>query len=156
MPVFTTLNAIKKASPCEQGWKKLLRGLNTLIVDDTPIPLVKILEINGIHDAVWCLRCIKEYDLIVLFAQKCANNVASIKNEYAAHAAKYAAYAAKYAETAYAAEAAAYAAHAAAYAETAYAAAYAANAAEAAAEAAAAKKLQWQRNTEFFIECFGQ
>jgi len=58
--VNTTLNAIRKHIPCEEGWEKLLKSLGKTKADDEPLPLVTILDSNGIDDAVWCLRALGE------------------------------------------------------------------------------------------------
>ena len=51
----TTLNLIRAARPCEAGWKKLLRGLDKTQADDEPLPLLSVLDINGLDDALWVL-----------------------------------------------------------------------------------------------------
>jgi hypothetical protein len=53
---ITTLNAIRRAGPCEDGWTKLLRHLGKTKADDEPLPLLTVLESNGLDDALWCLR----------------------------------------------------------------------------------------------------
>jgi hypothetical protein len=53
---ITTLNEIRTAGPCEDGWTKLLRHLGKTKVDDEPLPLLTVLESNGLDDALWCLR----------------------------------------------------------------------------------------------------
>lgn len=58
----TTLREILKHDPCGQyrkhrGWSLLLKNLNKTEADDEPLDLMKILESNGIIDAVWALRC---------------------------------------------------------------------------------------------------
>jgi len=58
MIAITTLSKIRKHSPCKTGWAKLLRGLNKTAPDDEPLPLVRILEINGMDDALWALRAV--------------------------------------------------------------------------------------------------
>ncbi len=58
--INTTLNAIRKHSPCAGGWEKLLKSLGKTKADDEPLPLVTILDSNGIADAVWCLRALGE------------------------------------------------------------------------------------------------
>ena len=63
MTVCTTLNAIRKHSPCESGWIKLLKHLGKSKSDGKSLPLSVILESNGIEDAIWCLRCLpKKYE----------------------------------------------------------------------------------------------
>jgi hypothetical protein len=57
-PWITTLNSIRKHSPCEDGWKKLLKHLGKTRADDEPVTLLAILESNGLDDALWCLRAI--------------------------------------------------------------------------------------------------
>ena len=51
----TTLNLIRAASPCEDGWRKLLGGLGKTRADDEPLPLLSVLDINGLDDALWVL-----------------------------------------------------------------------------------------------------
>ncbi len=51
----TTLNLIRAASPCEDGWRKLLSGLGKTRADDEPLPLLSVLDINGLDDALWVL-----------------------------------------------------------------------------------------------------
>ena len=76
----TTLKAIKAKGPCEDGWRKLLAGLNKKHSDNKILLLETILEINGIEDAVWALRAIDEkYDNSVrLFNCFCAKYVLDI------------------------------------------------------------------------------
>jgi len=56
---YTTLNKIRDWQPCSDGWKKLLLGLSKTESDDEPLELVKILEINGLDDAIWSIRCVE-------------------------------------------------------------------------------------------------
>ena len=51
----TTLNLIRAAKPCEDGWRKLLSGLGKTQADDEPLPLLSVLDINGLDDALWVL-----------------------------------------------------------------------------------------------------
>jgi hypothetical protein len=55
-----TLNAIRANRLCGDGWTKLLRHLGKTKADDEPLPLLTILESNGIDDALWCLRALPE------------------------------------------------------------------------------------------------
>ena len=58
-----TLNGIRKHSPCENGWRKLLAHLGKTKADDAPVSLITILDSNGLDDALWCLRALPaEYD----------------------------------------------------------------------------------------------
>ena len=56
----TTLNDIRKHSPCADGYTKLLAHLGKTKADDAPLGFDVILESNGIDDAVWCLRALPE------------------------------------------------------------------------------------------------
>ena len=161
----TTLNAIRSHSPCREGWTKLLRHLGKTEADDEPLPIVTILDSNGLDDALWCLRAVEGHDReIRLFAVWCARQVQHLMTDprstaaldvaerfangeasryelAAAYDAAYdAAYAAAYAAAAAAAydDAAAYdaAAYARAYDAAAYARAYARAAYDAAYDAA--------------------
>ena len=60
--MITTLNKIRAHSPCRLGWEKLLRGLNKTQADDEPLAITTILDINGISDALWCLRSVEGHD----------------------------------------------------------------------------------------------
>jgi hypothetical protein len=74
--ICTTLNKIREHGPCEDGWVKLLRHLDKTKADDAPLPLLTILESNGLADAVWCLRSVPEHDREWrLYAVWCARQV---------------------------------------------------------------------------------
>ena len=51
----TTLNAIRAAYPCREGWEKLLSHLGKTKADDKALPLLTILDSNGLDDALWVL-----------------------------------------------------------------------------------------------------
>ena len=51
----TTLREIRKFSPCEDGWRKLLAHLGKTGADDEPLPLLTVLDSNGLEDALWVL-----------------------------------------------------------------------------------------------------
>lgn len=53
-----TLNLIRSHSPCKDGWDKLLRSLGKTKADDEPLAFSRILESNGLGDALWCLLSI--------------------------------------------------------------------------------------------------
>ncbi len=59
--ITTTLNRIREHSPCQEGWTKLLAGLGKTAADDEPLSFAKILEINGLADALWCCRAEPQY-----------------------------------------------------------------------------------------------
>lgn len=72
----TTLNEIRKHSPCADGWSKLLRHLGKAAPDDEPLPLRIILDSNGLDDALWCLRAVPGCDRQArLYAVWCARQV---------------------------------------------------------------------------------
>ena len=74
--ICTTLNKIRAAGPCTDGWKKLLRHLGKTCADDEPLPLSVILDSNGLDDCIWTLRCVEGHDReIRLFAVRCARRV---------------------------------------------------------------------------------
>ena len=56
--ICTTLNALRRHHPCKPGWDRLLRGLGKTRSDDESLTLVRILEINGLDDALWCLQAL--------------------------------------------------------------------------------------------------
>ena len=51
----TTLAAIRDASPCESGWKKLLAALGKTKADSEPLDLLTVLDSNGLDDALWVM-----------------------------------------------------------------------------------------------------
>lgn len=58
----TTLKQIRDCKPCQEGWAKLLSSLGKTKADDEEICLLKILDSNGLDDALWCLRSVKGSD----------------------------------------------------------------------------------------------
>ena len=78
----TTLNKIKAHSPCESGWKKLLKHLGKTKADDEVLPFSVILESNGLDDALWCCRSAPEYTREWrLFAVWCALQVKNLMTD---------------------------------------------------------------------------
>ena len=74
--ISTTLNKIRAAHPCKDGWKKLLRRLGKTRADDEPLPLSVILDSNGLNDCLWALRCVEGHDReFRLYAVRCARRV---------------------------------------------------------------------------------
>jgi len=51
----TTLNRIRAASPCRDGWAELLKHLGKTKADDEPLSLLTVLNSNGLDDALWVL-----------------------------------------------------------------------------------------------------
>ena len=77
----TTLAAIRQHSPCEDGWAKLLKHLGKTKADNEPLALVTVLDSNGIDDALWCLRAVKDHEREMrLFAVWCARQVQQMKD----------------------------------------------------------------------------
>ena len=74
--ITTTLNRIREHSLSPYDWTKLLNGLGKTKADDEPLPFSKILEINGLGDAIWCFRAEPQYAREHrLFAVACARRV---------------------------------------------------------------------------------
>ena len=74
--ICTTLNKIREHSPCKDGWEKLLAYLGKTQADDEPLPLLTILDSNGLDDCLWCLHTVPEHDKEWrLFAVWCARKV---------------------------------------------------------------------------------
>ena len=80
--MHTTLKKIKDHNPCTEGWVKLLKFLNKTEADDAPLPLLTILESNGLNDALWALRAVEGNDKeIRLMACDFAESVVHIAND---------------------------------------------------------------------------
>ena len=74
--IYTTLNKIRDHSPCTEGWQRLLKHLDKTRADDEPLPLVTVLDSNGLDDCLWCLRSVPEHNNIWrLYAVWCARKV---------------------------------------------------------------------------------
>ena len=79
--LVTTLSALKAKSPCPSGWRILLTALGPAYGTKTPLLLARIVETNGIADALWALRCCKPdttRHITVSFACDCAERVLPI------------------------------------------------------------------------------
>ena len=75
-PICVTLNAIRVHNLPAGGGAKLLAYLGKDAPDDEPLPLVAILNSNGMEDAMWALRVVKGEDArIRRFAVWCARQV---------------------------------------------------------------------------------
>lgn len=75
-PITTTLKRIRAHQPCGGGWTKLLVGLGKTKADDELLPFARIVEINGIDDALWCCRAEPQHAREWrLFAVWCARQV---------------------------------------------------------------------------------
>ena len=58
MELTTTLDLLRKAGACKDRYKVLAKALGKGYGKDTPIPLLRILESNGLGDALWALRAV--------------------------------------------------------------------------------------------------
>lgn len=89
MIITTTLNRIRVHGPCNQhgpvedgGWRKLLAGLGKTKADDEPLPYARIVEINGLDDALWACRAEPQYAKEWrLFAVWCARQVEDLMTD---------------------------------------------------------------------------
>ena len=75
---ITTLNEIRAHAPCKEGWEKLLAHLGKTKSDDEPLPLLTVLESNGLDDALWCLRAASLDRLSRHYQAWCAEQVLHI------------------------------------------------------------------------------
>ena len=72
----TTLNKIRSQKPCQDGWKRLLQHLGKTTADEESLPLLVVLNSNGLEDALWCLRAVDGHEKEMrLFAAWCARQV---------------------------------------------------------------------------------
>ena len=76
----TTLKALRAASACTSGYIKLRKGLGPKYGSETPIPLTRILDINGLGDTLWALdKVVAGGDkILLLWACDCADRVLPI------------------------------------------------------------------------------
>ncbi len=74
--IYTTLNKIREHKPCKKGWEKLLTHLGKTKADNEPLPLLTILDSNGLDDCLWALRTVPEHaGLWRKYAVWCARQV---------------------------------------------------------------------------------
>ena len=90
--LHTTYNFALKAGAC--GLNDKVRALTKFKYrgglrkwgKDYPIPLIDVLEVLGIHDALWCLRCCTDSDkarlLSQIFACDCAEHIETAYRGY--------------------------------------------------------------------------
>ena len=77
--ITITLTDIRAHNPCQDRWKRLLKGLGVTHVNNKPLPLERVLEINGLGNALWALKAVQGHDeAIRLFACNCAKYVIDI------------------------------------------------------------------------------
>jgi len=61
MPELTTsFRLAGKAGACKDSYKRFAKAVGGIKAygQDTPIPLVKVLDVLGLYDALWCLRAV--------------------------------------------------------------------------------------------------
>ena len=58
MTLTTTLNLLKEAKACQNRYKILVKALGKDYGKDMPIPLLKVLESNGLDDTLWAFRAV--------------------------------------------------------------------------------------------------
>ena len=75
--ITITLQKSRDASPCPDGWKKVLESKGGSAADiGAEFPLSDVLESNDLNDTLWCLRCLPEHDrLWRKYAVWCARQV---------------------------------------------------------------------------------
>ena len=87
--LYTTFRLAHEAGACIASYKKMAKTLGGInkFGRDTPIPLTRILEVCGLNNALWVLRCMTDQTaadkLARIFACDCAERVLPIyENQY--------------------------------------------------------------------------
>ncbi len=65
----TTLNEIRKYSPCKSSWIKLLDALDKTSADDEPLEFRTIYRSLGADDLIWCSRVLDKKSRVYLGAK---------------------------------------------------------------------------------------
>ena len=74
--ITISLDEIREHGPCADGWVTLLDHLGKTKADDVRFPMTVVLDSNGLDDALWCCRCLPQYNREWrLFAVWCARQV---------------------------------------------------------------------------------
>ncbi len=78
--ITTTLAEIRAQQPCATGWRTLTTALGSDYGDTTPLLLSRIVDTNGIAEALWALVrvCPDGKRIAVEFASDCAERVLCI------------------------------------------------------------------------------
>jgi hypothetical protein len=76
-PITITLQKIKDAGPCTNGWATVLKSKGGTKADfAAEFPLTDVIESNRLDDVLWCLRCLPEHNRIWRkYAVWCARQV---------------------------------------------------------------------------------
>jgi hypothetical protein len=80
--LYTTLNEIRRFSPCEDSWKQLLTYLNKTKADDEPLDFKTIIEAVGIKEAIWYLRTQEFKDYYKLVVRVAYSVLPIFENKY--------------------------------------------------------------------------
>ena len=83
MGLYTTFRLAREANACADRYKHFAKAVGGIkkYGEDTPITIARVLEVNGLDDAIWCLRAVHpdqaEYrDRVArLYACDCAEHV---------------------------------------------------------------------------------
>jgi hypothetical protein len=74
--ICTTLNKIRECVPYVDKWQDLLSHLGKTAADDEPLPLLTVLDVCGLDDALRCLRTVPRYRAMWRhYAVDCAGRV---------------------------------------------------------------------------------
>ena len=82
--IHTTSVLAKKEEACQKRYRKMAKALGGVrnYGKDTPVPLTKVLEVCGLEDTLWTLRCCIEKNeakhISQVFACDCAEHVVHI------------------------------------------------------------------------------
>ena len=75
----TTLKEVHSHQPCADGWKKLRKHLGLTPAEAKksidPLPILTVLESNGVDDAIWVIEYCTDPYICRLFAADCAESV---------------------------------------------------------------------------------
>jgi len=83
--LHTTFRKAREAGACVESYKKFARYVGGVkqYGQETPIALSEVIKVNGLEDALWCLNCVMEPDVVSgkiarLFACDCAEHTLPI------------------------------------------------------------------------------
>jgi len=77
--IYTTFALAHQAGACTDSYRKLARALGGIekYGANTPIPLDQIIEVLGLNDAIWAMRCTTTpaENVMIEFSCRCAEHV---------------------------------------------------------------------------------
>jgi hypothetical protein len=57
-----TLNQLRAAEPCKEGWRAALKCRRKRKADDAPFALAELIQSNGIQETLWAIKAVQDQE----------------------------------------------------------------------------------------------